>query len=146
MEYSSFIKSQIIKESRHLLKCEAAIHQTLEECKSELGLDNEYDFKVAYLEIIEVNGIENFLKSTSRDVSPKMVNAVLRRIDSTGDGNISFADFLKFLTPKSDKKITKTRNHTSSYKIDVVDKENAEYSPISEYIPTESTIKSNLDR
>jgi hypothetical protein len=144
MEYSSFIKSQIIKESRHLLKCEAAIHQTLEECKSELGLDNEYDFKVAYLEIIEVNGIENFLKSTSKDVSSNMVNAVLRRIDSTGDGNISFDDFLKFLTPQSDKAITNTRRHTSSYKIGVVDKENFEYSPIDEYTPSESTITSKL--
>jgi hypothetical protein len=52
---------------------------------------------------------------------------------------------MKFLTPENEKAITDTRDHTSSYKIGVVDKENAEYSPIDEYTPSESTITSKLN-
>jgi hypothetical protein len=143
MKYSSYVKSQIISESRNLLKSEAIIHQTLEEHKSDLGLQSEYEFKAAYLEIVEVNGIENFLKGTSKLISSDIVSAILRRIDSTGDGKINFSDFMKFLTSDNENSIMGTRLFASSLKMGLVDKENAEYSPIDEYTPSEPKIHSN---
>jgi hypothetical protein len=100
MQYSSYVKSQIITEAKILLEKEAVTHKTLENLRRNLGLFSEYDFKAAYLESIEINGIEIFLKSTENcSVSEELYSAILRRIDSAGEGEISYDDFRSFLTP-----------------------------------------------
>mmetsp|Transcript_8881 Transcript_8881/g.7861 ORF Transcript_8881/g.7861 Transcript_8881/m.7861 type:complete len:143 (-) Transcript_8881:1178-1606(-) len=105
MKYSSYVKSQIINEAKYLLRSEAMLHQTLEKHKQELGLKDKYDFKAAFIEIIEVNGMEEFIKNNlDISISKELTNAILRRIDSTGDGKINFQDFIKFLKPINDHK------------------------------------------
>ena len=52
MKYSSYVKSQIIHESKYLLRNEALIHQTLERYRREISLRSPYQFKSAYLDII----------------------------------------------------------------------------------------------
>ena len=52
MEYSSYVKSQIINEAKYLLRSEALVHQILEKYRKELGLCGKYEFKAAYLEIV----------------------------------------------------------------------------------------------
>jgi hypothetical protein len=78
---------------------------------------------------IEVNGIESFLKTTkSSKVSSEIVNAILRRIDSTGDGEITFKDFKKFLTPFKEQRLSKVNKSVSSFSKSLLDKENSMYS------------------
>ena len=53
-----------------------------------------------------MNGIRKFLSNNCKNqVSGEEINAILRRIDSTGEGEINYKDFLKFLTPNIEKSI-----------------------------------------
>lgn len=52
-----------------------------------------------------MEGLQNFLKYDSQDWDIKeLINAILRRIDSTGEGIINFKDFLKFLASNTEPK------------------------------------------
>ncbi|CAI2360584.1 unnamed protein product [Moneuplotes crassus] len=103
LRYSSYVKSQIINDARHLIRSEALIHQELEDFRSALNIVENYEYKAAYLEITELNGLNKFLNLEDGDSSAELVGAILRRIDSTGDGKIEFQDFVKFMKPCSKK-------------------------------------------
>ena len=67
------------------------------------------------LSFIEVNGLDNFLKNEDEDSAPKeIIDAILRRVDSTGEGYINFKDFEKFLMPLEEKRIRKIESRQSS--------------------------------
>ncbi len=51
---------------------------------------------------LEVHGLEGFLSLSITNSKNPTLSAIMRRIDSTGKGQIGFEDFIKFLTPTSE--------------------------------------------
>jgi len=73
------------------------------------------NFYFPKLPFIEVNGLDNFLKNEGEDSAPKeIIDAILRRVDSTGEGYINFKDFEKFLMPLEEKRTRKIESRQSS--------------------------------
>jgi len=145
---SEYVKSFIIAEAKFVIKKEAAIHKILENLKQEIEFDlkvtnpgigssdsisswvdfinNASGFKVAYLKDLERwqsnVDLNQSTQSTKFSYDPEDVYcAILRRIDSTGEGEITYEDLKSFITP-SQKRVKKSASKSPILRVG--DKEN----------------------